>query len=414
MNNLDEKDLLARELRERAGDMAGHPVSFTAVRASAKRLQRRRRVVTGAVAAAVTSIALPTGIAVTTALDDNSTGNGPGFAASPSGKPTPEPTRRPADQPRGEVPLTLGGLPRGEDPGIDYVDGDQLVLADGRVVRLEKEYQEIAPIEDGWVGLASVEGNFSRDFIAPDGQVTSTLPSSWGLATNVDGSQVAFVQVENGEWRIFDVTVDGMEPRTTSNPSNQPQRPVGYVGDGALVYNAGEGEQTQVRVFERSAEDYELPAQPRLITASGTSEAEGLVSGMTESRIDGSCSAVVDYTTGAPTFETCEHALGQFSPDGRHVIGTDAYGDGAGPRSLAILDALTGEVVVSFEQPRDGMLYLGDLVWEDDEHVVTTVTDGLESYIVRFGVDGSTERASEKITAEEYNLPSPIHFAARP
>lgn len=411
MNNLDEKDLLARELRERAGDVAGHPVSFTAVRASAKRLQRRRQVVTGAVAAAVAGIALPTGVAVTAALNDNGTDT-PGYVTSPTPRPADQPTQ-PTRKPAGEVPLTLDGLPRGVDPRIDYVNGDQLVLADGRVVQLEKEYQEIAPIADGWVGLANDQGNYTREFIDSDGDVTSTLPSSWGLATNVDGSQVAFVQVENGEWRIFDVTVDGMDPRTTFNTSNQPQRPVGYVGDGALVYNAGE-EQTEVRVFERSAEDYELPARPRLLTASGTSEAAGLVAGMTESRIDGSCSAVVSYETGAPTFETCDHSLGQFSPDGRYVIGTDAYGDGGGPRSLAVLDASSGEIVVSFDPPRDSMLYLGDLVWEDDEHVVTTVTDGLDSYIVRFGVDGSMEIASEKMKAAEYDIPSSVRFAARP
>ncbi|HEU4514839.1 MAG TPA: hypothetical protein VFR87_17145, partial [Nocardioidaceae bacterium] len=388
-----------------------------AVRASARRLQHRRRVVTGVVAAAVTSIALPTGVAVTGALDDNGNGDGPGYAASPTAEPTPQPTpeatQRPADQPAGEVLLTLDGIPRGADPAIDYLNGDQLVLADGRVVQLEKEYQEIAPVEDGWVGLANDEGDLTRELIDSDGNVTDRVPSSWGLATNIDGSQVAFVQVENGEWRIFDVTVDGMEPRTTSNPSNQPQHPVGYVGDGALVYNTGE-QQTEVRVFERSAEDYELPAKPRFINASGTSEAAGLVAGMTESRIDGSCSAVVSYQTGAPSFETCDHLLGQFSPDGRYVIGTPAYADGLGPRSLAILDADTGEVVVSFDPPRDSMIYLGDPVWEDDEHVVTTATDGLDSYIVRFGVDGSMESASAKLAVEEYGMPSPVHFAARP
>lgn len=70
MNHLDEKDLLARALRERAGDVTGQPVSFQAVRGSARRVQRRRRIVTGAVAAAVATVALPTGIAVTAALTD--------------------------------------------------------------------------------------------------------------------------------------------------------------------------------------------------------------------------------------------------------------------------------------------------------------------------------------------------------
>ncbi len=115
MNNLDEKDLLARELRERAGDVAGHPVSFTAVRASAKRLQRRRQVVTGAVAAAVASIALPTGVAVTAALNDNGTDT-PGYVAGPSASasPTDGSVRDRAGAPSEPVPFTIKGLARGE------------------------------------------------------------------------------------------------------------------------------------------------------------------------------------------------------------------------------------------------------------------------------------------------------------
>jgi hypothetical protein len=125
MNNLDEKDLLARELRERAGDVAGHPVSFTAVRASAKRLQRRRQVVTGAVAAAVAGIALPTGVAVTAALNDNGTDT----AASPGRRPPrARPTPRvPPPLRRAAVPFTIEGPPRPADT-VRYIIDRQMLM----------------------------------------------------------------------------------------------------------------------------------------------------------------------------------------------------------------------------------------------------------------------------------------------
>ncbi len=53
MSSHDEKDLLTRELRERSSDVGGHPIGFDAVRKSARRIQRRRQVLAGAVAAVV-------------------------------------------------------------------------------------------------------------------------------------------------------------------------------------------------------------------------------------------------------------------------------------------------------------------------------------------------------------------------
>jgi hypothetical protein len=406
MSDVD-KDMLSRELHNRSHDVGGHPIDLATVRSTAGRIRRRRTMVRGAVAALVAAVVVPSGLAVTDML---STTGGPdekpSFAASPPATGGPRPD--------GPVALTLQGLPRGEDAGVAYVYGEELRLPDGRVVRLEKAYQEIAAVGEGWVGLASRGGTLTRDLIDGQGNVTGSLPTTGGLATDLDGSQVAWTQIENGQVNLFDVTSDGMEPRSPANQANRPMTPVGYAGDGVLVYTVGAEQQREVRVFEPSAADYEIPARPRLIDARGASETEGLVSGMTESRVDGSCWAVVSFKTGDQAFETCDHALGSFSRDGRYVIGTDAYGDSVGHRSLAVLDAHTGGVVVQFQQPRNGQMYLGDPVWEDDQHVLAPVTDGLETQVVRFGVDGTMEVASDAVTADEYFMPPPIRLATQP
>ncbi len=193
--------------------------------------------------------------------------------------------------------------------------------------------------------------------------------------------------------------------------AGQPISPVGYAGSGVLVYRT-DGANGRVFVLDEKSETHEVPANPKLVSAGGASETEGLVSGQI-STPDGPCWAVVSYLTGNQTFNDCDHKLGKFSRDGRYVIGTDT-GDGAGPRDLAVLDAHGGDVLVEFEQPRDGRLTLGDPVWEDDEHVLATVTDGLDSKVVRFGLDGSMEVASGTVQVDDYYLPSPIRLSTQP
>ncbi|GAB2760276.1 hypothetical protein [Nocardioides pakistanensis] len=411
MNNLDEKDLLVHELRERSSDVGGHPIGFAAVRQSAKRIQRRRHLVTGGVAALVASIALPTGVAVNSALDGaGQPDRQPTFATSPTqATPSEAPTA-----PSGPVTLTLDGLERGAEPGIDYLLGTELVRADGTRVQLEREYQQIAPFDDGWVALWQENGEYTRDFLDADGTVRDSMPSAPGLAVNQAGTQVAYSQVDGGKQQIFDAT--GLDARTVEDPDGtRPLTPVGYAGNGVLVFKT-EGDPGQVYVYDERSKVYEVPANPKLISARGTSQAQGLVAGQLSYNEDGtSCWTVVSYKTGNQLFgKTCDWTLEKFSPDGRYVVGTPSDGDGVGPRGFAILSAQTGDVLTEFEQDRDGQLFLGDPVWEDEAHVLATVVDGLESRVVRFGLDGSMEVASDPVTGEDYEMPSPIRFATQP
>jgi hypothetical protein len=406
MSSFDEKDLLTRELRERSADVGGHPIGFDAVRQSARKIRRRRQIVAGAVAAVVAAVALPAGIAITSGL---TTSGGPVDQSHIAVSPT-----RDADPvPDGPVRLTLDGLERGDDPHLDYLNRGELRLADGDVVQLEKEYQEIAPHGDGWVALAPDDGgNFTRDLLDENGALLDSRPSTLGLAVTIDGSQTAYSEMVGGQQRLLDAA--GLDARSVDATQGQELHPVGYAGGGVLVYETG-GTDPRVLVLDESSKTYQIPASPLLLGASATAEAEGLVAGMIKSVPGGgSCWSVVSYKTGNQTFDTCDFKLGKFSHDAEHVIGTAADTDGAGPRGLAVLDANDGDVVVAFEQSRNGQLVLGDPVWEDDEHVLATVTDGLESKVVRFGLDGSMEVASETVQADDYYLPSPIRFATQP
>ena len=76
----------------------------------------------------------------------------------------------------------------------------------------------------------------------------------------------------------------------------------------------------------------------------------------------GSCSAVTSAKR-QPLWETCDHTLTSFAPDGTRVLGTDAYLDGFGQRSVVFLDA-DGKVLHQFLSTGRGATVL-QTAWED-------------------------------------------------
>jgi WD40 repeat protein len=116
--------------------------------------------------------------------------------------------------------------------------------------------------------------------------------------------------------------------------------------------------------------------------------ATGLIATQTSSSDTGSCSAVHDGVQGAEVFATCDATLFAFSPDGRHLTGSDSYLDGIGLGYVTILDATNGEEVVRFS-PKQG--FVSHSVWEDDSHVLVNAYEQGEWRIYRLGVDGTTE-----------------------
>ena len=65
--------------------------------------------------------------------------------------------------------------------------------------------------------------------------------------------------------------------------------------------------------------------------------------------------------------------------------------DGPGSPTLSILDAQTGEPVVDFKPTRKDRVGVDQVVWEDLDTVVATVTQDADQAVVRAGVDGTLE-----------------------
>jgi hypothetical protein len=411
MNNLDEKDMLARELRERAGDIAGSHIGFEDVRHSAGRIRRRRNVVTGAVAAVLASVALPTGVAVTSALSgDDGSVDDPIIATSPTATPTPAPTPRPD----GTFPLTLEGLPRGDAPQVPYVDDlSQAVVTPDGALPTEIAYQQVTRYADGWLALGYAGDGAQMFMLDADMEVERTFPSGDTFAVSSDGRHVAYVEIlDDGTQYLVNAPIDGSDVQAWSFPAQPVLRPVGHVDAGTVVYQTEDARGT-VNAGLVDAEG-RTPLQG-FTTVYDASTATGLVVGQTRSDlVEGSCYGVMDpaASTTEMLWETCDHSLRSLSPDGRYVAGSIPDFDGMGAPSLVVLDAETREVVVEFSAGRNDPTVLFQSVWEDGDTVLGIVNDGPRFTFARFELDGRVVEAGDPVEVDAAVGDIPVWFGA--
>jgi len=393
VSNFDE---LSRELRDRSHDIDGHPIGFDAVKRSAHRIQRRRRIASAAVAAAVLAVAVPTALAAT---------NGATSSRGVVGQPTP-----PVNTPSAPVTLTTAGIPRGANPVIPFLDGRTLLLPDGRTETLPAAYTSITPFRAGWLANAFTHGELSVVQLDADNRVISNRPGGDGFALSGDRVMVSwFVAGTNGQpGHLFQGLPSGMSEGQASleTPPGVQIRPVGFTDDG-VVYES-DGTDPEVRITQFDGHSSVIRGA---LAASGVSQVIGRIAVQTESTDRGSCWAVVD-AEGTPDWSTCDYSLGRLSPDGKYVVGTDPYGDGLGASWVAVLDASDGHEVARYARADNGSLFIADLAWEDDTHLLAVVWENGEWSVVRMDPDGGLQEASKALAADETSRP--FWFAATP
>lgn len=367
MNDLD----LARVLREHAYDV--NPIADLAggARRRARRIQVRRRVVAGTVAAVAVVAAVPTALSL-------------GGTTSTA----PEPAD-PMPEPGGTTVLTLAGLAEGVAPAIGWVDGTTFHRADGLDVEVPESVDDLVAYGDGAAGFDYSTG----EIWFSDG---SSIPG-FGPVLSADGESVAWYFDEGTASGIRVGPAQGGDSTDTAVASDIPAgvrvQPVGFLGDRDLVSNVYEqGESVRVRrdTFDGSSS---TPWDVEMVSA--VSSPTQLVAGRTSVTDFGSCWAVLPADGGAARWDTCDHSLDEFSPDGRYLLAGPAYRDGAGDASAAVLDAETGTVLQEFTRQGDGVIL--DTAFEDDEHLLIVLSDEGRSAIVRCDLDGECERATPAV-----------------
>jgi hypothetical protein len=397
MNTTDD---LTRTLREQADRIGGHPVDFESVRGRARGIQRRRRMAAGAGLLAAIAVIVPVAVAANGGLlgSDNS---------------LPPATQVPSPSPIGVVEADASAAPRGDGPAIPWLDGTVLHQPDGTTTDLGKAYAEVTPYDGGWAVVDLAEGTTS--FLDANGEVRQTFPGH-SLAVAAGGESFATVLEATGGLDVglypvagigsdgylssvvsFDGTVDlaGFTRREGPAEGTPGAQEVAYTLTGA---NGRSG--AWLTDWE-----HDPKRVPGLLNVRAASQVKGLVSGLTsvDELEPGSCSAVVVAATGQHRWETCDYTLEAFSPDGRYVIGTDAYGDGIGGRTVAILDATDGTVIVDYTTADLG--FTGSSVWESSSTVLTTTYQDGQWYALRLGLDGTIIQALDPVRAGDVDNP---------
>ncbi|WP_457208144.1 hypothetical protein, partial [Nocardioides sp. P5_C9_2] len=321
------------------------------------------------------------------------------------------------------VPLDPRSAPEGAAPRVPYVvvDAKQLVTP-AATYDLPEAYLQIVPDGDGgWVALSAgtPETGITVEMLDSDFGVTDGGggPTS-GLAVREDGGHVAFTRYDGvGRWtllttalpRVADYTYTDVATRSSEEAVH---RPLGYVSDDSVVVEASDPDTGQYR-YRVVAADGTMTDFGGFNRVDSTSSTTGLVAGQTEFTGDGSCSGVLDPLSEEQdlVWETCDHSLGAFSPDGTYVVGLSPNFDALGSPSVAILDATTGEPVVDFVSGNDARsaAAVSDVVWEDATTLLATVTQGSAQYVVRATVDGRVERVVGPAPSQmstEYRFPA--------
>ena len=285
------------------------PLGLRDVQGRASSIRRNRRIAVGVGVAAALAVIVPTAV---TATDLMRTDSAPPPATSPTPKPGPQP------QADGSFPLTIEGLPEGEPAQIGYtlIDEQQLVMP-AETFDLPDAYTQIAPYgTDGWLALRS--GNYPPTGsqiveLTKDFEVVSSVSAGPAFVLNSDASRFAWVEVEGGQSVLVTAPSDGGEPTRTPIGDDIAQ-PVGFLPGDRVAFSSTD-QATGEQSFGLVAPDGEVTEIGGFLRLYDASEANGLVAGQTQYRRDGTSCAGALANSGM-AWETCDHTLGQFSPDG--------------------------------------------------------------------------------------------------
>jgi hypothetical protein len=412
MTRNHDEERLVRALHDQAEHVRAHPVAFDDVRASARGIRRRRRVVggvVGGVAAVLVAVALPLGL---TAVDGSHPDRPVAPAtSSPSPAPTTAPTPRPAPANR-TVTLTARGADAGAPASVIYLRDRMVVRPGGAEQAVRASYSSIYPYRGGWVAVERRDGTPYVVRLDASGNELNAVPGGDRIAVSVDGVEVAWIESGDPNRLVLDTSNGHSDaPTIVSLPAGEVTTPVGFLDAGRVVYRVD-----GARPTSWVAESGSKPVRLRDVgSVSAVSGARGLLAAQTSSADDGTSCWAVRSVTGSDTGEvgarSCDWTFQAFSPDGSRLLGAPSDTDGLGASAVAVLDAETGKPVVTFERPRTGDAFVGRAVWEDDANLLASLYEDGSWHLLRLGVDGTVEWLDRSAGEAES---SPFAFGAQP
>lgn len=364
------------------------PIRLDDVRSRATSIRRHRRVANAVAVAAAAALIVPVGVIGVSGLD-----------RSEDNPPVAELVPDPVEEP---VELTTD-VEEGPTPQVTWMEDSEVHLPDGTTFTVEADYFHVQLIAGRAMARANDPdtGIDRLDELGPDGEVLSSTTIGDELVITDDHSAAAWLDRQG---RLHLLTEQGV--RDTGVQLPQSSLSVLEGGDGCAAdcavwwYGHGNrGGPGRTDIDNGRSED--VADHGNVLDV----HQNGLLTGVTsvDEMEPGSCSTVRE--DGAPVWETCDHTVERFSPDGSWVMASDPYQDGIGQSTLTVLDARTGERQVTYEAG-DG--FLTSRLWEDESHLlVLHYSYEQQSWqVLRVGLDGSVELAGPpREDQEDYESP---------
>ena len=404
------EDLLTRSLHEvtEQTHYPATPLATVTRRAGAVR-GRRRRTTALAAAAAVAVVVAPAAFWLNRSPDSSSE---PTVSPTTSSSPTTSPL----------LPTGLADLPLGHKPGIDYLDDDTYVgMGGGNVTEpLLRKVTAVALTRGGLVvALRSTLPNGALG----DLQLL-TDQGDHGPGCGANRFAISADRVETAYW-VMDSCTTGSAgklysgvnntmgesgPSYVATPAGRVAQPVGFVRQGVVVnLTMANGDAKEVWVYGPLGGPTQVPG---LSSAGGTDQSDDLVAGQVAG--EPGTGIIVHASTGVPVSHVPSWTLGQFSPDGKYVLGYQP-GDGLGADRYAVFDVATGRQVTKLGPFGPGGLGIRQIAWDADDTVLAVAQDGRSSddAIVRCDLHGHATLATEPKPAADPSFPV-YRLATRP
>ncbi|MBO9523017.1 MAG: hypothetical protein J7518_15905 [Nocardioidaceae bacterium] len=401
-------DQITRTLAEKAERFSQQhhsDLSVEGVLARAGEIRRGRRMrATMAMAAVVLAVAVPVGITV---MNQDPEAKGPVPAP-----PVDHRTIGLGDLSTGKQPFATGFLVPGDPKGTIMVrsprredDGRQTAIDAHLDGNPASTITDLAFVQNGFIVAYTNgdDGTRTAVFWGDD----STEPQKWalesGFAVSPEKNVVAFampggtiVAVQDGGSRWYEI---GKVPGSGLNVT-------AVWGENCSGRSAGRGCAVYVQRSDEKPATYQVTDLGQVAKVgtflSLAAVREDAFAGIVSATDTGSCS---DLRTAEDkkVWGTCDYRLRSFSPDGKHLLATGAYGDGFGDTQLAILDAANGTPALDLRTVQDAAIT--QMIWEDDEHVLATVFQKNQWAVLRIGLDGHREYALGPVAGTDMEPP---------
>jgi hypothetical protein len=324
---MNPEDLLKNALHDRVErtDYPSTPLSAVAGRAGAIRARRRRTTLLAA-AAAVGVVIVPGAIWL---------GHSPDSSPHPGQTTSSGPTSNPTEQTSVPPSIHLDALPLGEKPGIDYLAGDTYVTMHGdRTTSPAFGTAGTATPVRGGVLVAEARpagriGVFRLSHLAlvVNGTAQPLGCGSERFAMSTDGVESAYWLMDSctagSAGKLYSGVNNTMGESGGGNvatPSGSVYEPIGILRQGTVV-DVTRAKAEHAAIVDSSGSTSPIAA---LAYAGGSDENNDVVSGQLAGNPD--TGAIVDAPSGAVKVRVPGWVLGQFSLDGKYILGAQRAG----------------------------------------------------------------------------------------